>query len=164
MNRLLKKITYVLFVIIFVIGIHFGYKKIFNKYNKELLKAKEMSDKHFRLFKLMNNWTNAKIRGTKVVDYLKENNIKSVAIYGLSYVGQTLISELEKEDIDIKYGIDQNPEFFCQDFEVISPNDELPSVDMIIITAVFYFDEIKSKLQKRVNTQIVSLEEIVEYI
>jgi len=130
----------------------------------ELKRSKDLSDKHLRLFMMMNCWTNAKIRGVGVVDYLKENNAQKVAVYGLSYAGQTLINELEQNNIEIAYGVDQNPDFYCQNFDVLSPDEDLPNVDIMIITAISSFEDIKERLKSKIDCRIVSLEEIVGYI
>ena len=56
------------------------------KYNT----MKELSDRHLALFTLMNQWGKVKNEGKDLVAYLEENGYKKIAIYGMSYVGETL--------------------------------------------------------------------------
>jgi len=41
------------------------------------------------------------------------------------------------------------------------PTDELPDVDVIVVTADYYFEEIKDKLSKKVDCPIISIGEIL---
>lgn len=141
------------------------FNKEVKKYNKlEVEKLEKLTDKHFRLFMLMTTWVNAKNRGKGIADYLKDNNVKTVAVYGLSYVGQSVVDELESSGYMISYGIDQNPEFSCPNLKVFGPQDEIPYVDLIIVTPISAYEEIRSNLGKKVESKIASIEEIVDLI
>ena len=41
--------------------------------------------------------------------------------------------------------------------------DELPTVDAVVVTAVFYFDQIASELQEKVECPIVSVEDVLYF-
>ena len=45
--------------------------------------------------------------------------------------------------------------------ETKSPNDYLPEVDAVIVTPVFYYDEIKKNLSDKVKGKIISLHDIL---
>ena len=47
------------------------------------------------------------------------------------------------------------------DIEVMSPDDVLPEVDAVIVTPVFFFDEIEELLVSKMNADIVSIEDIL---
>lgn len=42
-----------------------------------------------------------------IVQYLKNNNIESVAVYGLGMIGMHLVTELQQSDFKMEYGIDE---------------------------------------------------------
>ena len=42
-----------------------------------------------------------------IVQYLKNNNIESVAVYGLGMIGMHLVTELQQSDFKMDYGIDE---------------------------------------------------------
>ena len=71
-------------------------------------KWKQLADKHLALMQLFNQWMVTKQEGKSIVDYFHKESIKSIAIYGMSYVGERLYDELKDSDIEVKYAIDKN--------------------------------------------------------
>lgn len=124
-------------------------------------KIKSMSIKHFELFQMMNQWVKVKQEGKNLVSYFEANGYHKIAVYGMSYVGETLIDELRGTGIEIVYGIDKNAELIYSDIDVVSPEDELKSVDAVVVTAITFFDEIEKLLASKMDCPIVSLEDIV---
>lgn len=128
---------------------------------KNAEKWKKMSDKHLALFLLMNEWMKTKQEGKCIKDYFDKHEYKTVAIYGMSYIGERLLDELADSGIEVKYAIDRNADAIYSDIEVCSPEDELPEVDVIIVTAVYFFDEIYDQLSKKVQCSVESLEDVL---
>lgn len=124
-------------------------------------KSKQMSDKHLALYLMMNRWVEVKQEGKSLVDYFKKNNYKTVAIYGMNYVGERLLDELKDSEVTVKYGIDQRADEIYTDIDLITMNDELPEVEAIVVTPIFFFDEIQDKLSDKVDCPIISLEDIL---
>lgn len=121
----------------------------------------QMSDKHLELFLMMNQWVRLKQDGKNLKDYFEKNNYKSIAIYGMSYAGETLINELKGSGICVKYGIDKNADNLFVDVDMVTMEDELQEVDAVVVTAITYFDEIAEMLEKRFGCPILSLEDIL---
>ena len=71
------------------------------------------------------------------------------------------MDELEGSGITIKYGIDQRASNIYEEFDVVSPEDELEEVDAIVVTPIKFFDEIEERLSEKVNCPIISLEDIL---
>lgn len=94
-------------------------------------------------------------------EYLTKEGIHSVAIYGMSFVGERLYDELSGSDIEVKYAIDKNADHIYSEMELVKPDDELEPVDAIIVTAVFYFDEIAKLLEEKTDMKVLSLEDIL---
>ena len=103
-------------------------KKIDGKLIEE---AKDMSDKHLSLFLMMNEWVKIKQNGKNLLDYFVRNNYNRIAIYGMSYVGETLLKELSGSEVEVVYGIDKNAEIIDQEFKVITMENPLEEVDEI---------------------------------
>ena len=117
--------------------------------------------KHLAIMQLFNQWMITKQEGKSIVDYLHKNNVKTVAIYGMSYVGERLYDELKGSDITVKYAIDKNADKIYADVDVLTPEEELPEVDLIIVTATFFYDEIEEQLSEVTECAIASLEDIL---
>ena len=124
-------------------------------------KAQLMSDKHLALFLMMNQWVKVKQEGKKLDEYFKKAGYNNIAVYGVSYAGETLINELKNSDIHVAYGIDKDAESIYADVEVVSMDDEFKKVDAIVVTAITFFGEIEKKLSTKVTCPIVSLESIL---
>lgn len=124
-------------------------------------KNSRLSDKHLSLFLLMNQWVQVKQKGMSVAEYLTKNNYKQIAIYGMSYMGGTLVKELKDTEVIVKYGIDIKPDEAYADIDVFSPDQDMPEVDAIIVTAVSAFCEIEKMLHEKVCCPVLSLEDIL---
>lgn len=124
-------------------------------------KIRKMSDKHLSLFLMMNQWVKVKQDGKNLSEYFEKNKYEKIAIYGLSYAGETLISELQDSSIQIAYGIDQNADSIYSDINVYSLEDSLEPVDVVVVTAITFFNEIEKKLSGKIDCPIISLEDIL---
>lgn len=123
--------------------------------------AQRLADKHLALYLMMNQWVKVKQEGKSVVSYFEKNGYKKVAIYGMSYAGETLLEELKGSGIEPVYGIDRKANGIYSDIDVYTMDDDLEEVDAIVVTAISFFDEIEEKLGEKVSCPIISLEDIL---
>lgn len=124
----------------------------------------ENSDKYLMSTKLFDNWLGKKQKGKRVEQYFIENHIETIAIYGMSYLGQRLNDELKNSGVTVKYVIDKNAKDTASDVRIITPQDEMEAVDAIVVTATYYYDDIKKLLSSKVRYKIISLEDIINSI
>ena len=134
---------------------------IIKKLNGKIEKIKNMSDKHLKLFLLMNQWVKVKQEGKNLARYFEKNDYIKLAIYGMSYVGETLLEELEKTNIQVAYAIDRNLDGVYANISIVSPEGILEEVDAIVVTAIASFDEIAEELYKKIKYPVISLEDIL---
>ena len=144
-----------------LVGAAFGAGSIGKIASKENNRSKTMSDKHFVLFMMMNQWVKVKQEGKNLSSYFEKNGYRKIAIYGMSYAGETLLEELKNSEITVSYGIDKNSDAIYADVDIVSMDDELGDVDAIVVTAITYFDEIADELSKKISCPIVSLDTIL---
>lgn len=124
-------------------------------------KWQQMSDKHLALFLMMNQWVKVKQEGKNLAEYFKRNHYQNIAIYGMSYAGETLMDELKDSGICVKYGIDKKACRMDKGIEMVTIDDNFQEVDAVVVTAITFFDEIAEKLREKVNCPILSLEDIL---
>lgn len=153
-----KKINAIICLLLGFISGRFVSKKIVLS---QLNKIKEYSDKHLMLFLMMNQWVKIKQEGVNLSEYFERKNYNCIAIYGMSYVGQTLVRELEKTEIKVAYGIDRNSDNIYSNIHVVSMKEPLEKVDAVVVTAVRFFDEIEKELHERIDCPIISIEDIL---
>lgn len=146
-----------------LVGGGIGAGVINTRSNNKVKRVQEKADKHLEIFLMMNNWVKVKQGGRDLATYFKEHGYKKIAIYGMSYAGETLISELIDSEIEIAYGIDQKEGIYSY-IDVFSVNHVLPEVDAIVVTAITFFDEIKRKLEDKVTCPIISLADIISEV
>lgn len=128
---------------------------------KSLNKVRSMSDKHFALFQMMNQWVKVKQEGKNLSKYFEDNGYKRIAIYGMSYAGETLIDELKNTNVEVVYGIDRRSESLYADIDIVSIDDSLENVDAVVVTAITFFDEIEEILCEKLDCPIISLEDVL---
>lgn len=144
-----------------VIGAAVGAVVTGKETQKTVNKTQKMSDKHLALFRMMNQWVKVKQDGKNLSEYFEKHGYRKIAIYGMSYAGETLIDELKGRGIEVAYAIDRNADTIYADVDVVSMEGELAPVDAVVVTAITFFDEIEEKLAGKVNCPILSLEEIL---
>lgn len=128
--------------------------------NKKIGRMNDLATKHLDMFFLMNQWVKNYQDHKQITSFFTSNGYRKVAIYGMSYIGLTLLDELNKCGIKVEYGIDKKKDVYA-DLEILSPDDYLPDVDIIIVTAIACFNDIKKKLSAKINCPIISIETII---
>lgn len=128
---------------------------------KSLNEKQNTSNKHFALFKMMNQWVRIKQEGKNLAEYFKENGYEKIAVYGMSYAGETLVYELNDSGITVEYGVDKNAKSLYLDIDIYEPDDDLKEVDALVVTAITFFDEIEEKMSQKLDCPIISLEDIL---
>jgi len=127
-------------------------------------KTKELADKHLALYMLMNEWVKVKQENKSIADYFESCGYKRIAIYGMNYVGETLLSELRYTNVQVVIGIDNNASDLYTDINVVTPDKFAEEVDAIIVTPVFYYDEIVEALEKKTSCPIISIKNVIEVL
>ena len=100
--------------------------------------------------------------GKDLSAFFEQNNYATVAIYGMKDIGIALYNELRASGIKVSYGIDKDDNIRIEGISVFSPDKSLENVDVIVVTAIHYFDEIDGVLNKKVNCPIISVEDIFD--
>lgn len=144
-----------------LVGAIIGTRAIAQTVGKVGSQAKQLSDKHLALFLMMNQWVKVKQEGKSLSSYFEKNGYKEIAIYGMSYAGETLLNELKGTDICVAYGIDKNADVIYADVDVVSVEDTLKDVDAVVVTAITFFDEIEKMLDAKLDCPVLSLEDIL---
>ena len=117
--------------------------------------------KFHEFYFLLLNWIHIKNCGKEIGDYLKEYGYATIAVYGLKEIGRELIFELRKAGIDVMCAIDKDANTEDRSVMVVKPSEDIPKVDLVIVTAIYYYDEIKEQLEKKVNCPILSFDDLV---
>ncbi|MDR7813500.1 PIG-L deacetylase family protein [Lacrimispora sp.] len=136
---------------------------IHNSMGEEVV-AREMTlQKYMQFYRVLIRWLSAKQEGNEIVSYLKSRGLINVAIYGYSDMGKLLYNELLQSSIAVTSILDKR-DIQCStpNLKIQLPSDGNMKVDAVLVTAVYYYDEIKLELMKMGYKNILSLQKIVE--
>lgn len=129
--------------------------------NKVIRERNDKVDKFKSYYNMLNQWLVLKQEGKSLEQYFVENNISTIAIYGMGEMGNRLYDELKNSNIEVKYAIDKNADSTYSELEVYELEDSLDEVDAIIVTAIFAYDEIEESISEVVDYNTINLEDIV---
>ena len=123
----------------------------------------KLLSKFQKMFFVYNTWMELHEQGIYLEDYLEQQGVQSVAIYGFSYIGKRLSYNLGSGKIAVKYFIDMNAEYLQEEsIQIYKPDAPLPSVDMIIISLVEWTDSIRSTLTALSEAKLCTVTELFE--
>lgn len=111
---------------------------------------------------IYNQWLALRQAGITVADYLLTKGVKRVAIYGYAELGTHLVKDIVNTEIQIDCLIDQKERFPYSSIRVVKPDEFTGKVDLVIVTSLLHFDEIRQYLNKRNISNIISLEDLLE--
>lgn len=134
---------------------------VYRRERKKLNLEEAANRKNDAILKAYTHWMQRKQKGESLVDYFEEMGYKKIAIYGMHYLGESLLSELNDSSIEVVCAIDKNAELRYADIPLLKPEEDIPEVDAVIVTAFYYFNEIEDMLCNKVNCPIVSIEDII---
>lgn len=129
-----------------------------NKYKRKAGSYYELSRKHLEMFHTMNQWVRIIQDEKSIPVYLEKKGFKRIAIYGMGFIGETLYDELKDTPVKVIYGIDGAKDKVYADIPLFYPDDELPKIDAVIVTSIYYYEDIKKKLEHKVICPILSFE------
>ena len=113
-------------------------------------------------YKILSKWVDLQASGELCFkDKLKQMGVGDVAIYGIADLGRKLFVQLQKENVDVRYAIDQYVGSLMGNIKVFRPGEELPEVGVIIVTA-YDANTIREQLKKYTTNRIVTLNELLD--
>ena len=152
-------------ILFFIVGILLGYfigvfQKM-KKINDQANRWKRESNKFEQTLLMTVKWLKIKIENRKLEDYFLKNNYYKIAIYGMNYLGVRLYEDLAMSSVNVLYGIDKYTSSADVDIPVYSLDSPLCEVDAIVVTPIYYYEEIKRDLSGKVKVPIISLNDIL---
>lgn len=140
---------------------NFGGDNLKKHINLEALLIEKEKNRY--LYELMNRWIILKQQRVNISSFFINRGIERIAIYGMHYIGERLYDELIDAQVEIVYAIDRNKYKENWKIPILQPNEQLDTVDAIVITPIFDFIEIKESLSQKITCLMISIEEILFY-
>lgn len=121
----------------------------------------ENKEKEIKLRRISELWLNDSQGNHPIEEELAHRGIKTIAIYGMGYLGCHLYDELENSRVCIKYVMDKALTDGNGILNVENLDGILPEVDAIIVTVLGKTKEIIESIRKKSKCTIFTLEEVV---
>ena len=121
----------------------------------------ELSGKYFTYSKMLDMWMQIMEEGNSIENILLSRGYRNVAVYGMGILGKHLIRQLKESQVEVKYVIDRNKYVASDGIEIVTAGDEMQDIDVIIITPVNEYEEIKIILEQFYLGDIISLESLL---
>lgn len=126
-------------------------------YEKKLQNKQVEIEKNIQISQFLNNWLQMYQMKKTMIPYIMYMGYTNIAIYGMGILGQRLYDELEGSSITVKYAIDRNAANIKDLVDVKHPSEELEDVDAVIVTSLYYFDEIKRDMDSKMGCPVISV-------
>lgn len=136
-------------------------------FQKKHEREKSANDRNKLYLDLVSFWLSNKNAGKSMSNYLLENDIRNIAIYGMGTMGELFYEEIENTDIAVEYFIDKSAgssSVGANNIPVIKLNElkNHAGLDAVIVTPVCYFDSIAADIEELdSDIKIISLEELI---
>lgn len=149
-------VFFAVFILVSSYKLNSQYRESFEKECDQKLKMTEFYDVLIR-------WIALYQEDRKISKWITGRGYQRIGIYGMRELGILLYNELAKERFEKCVAIDKNAENLNlnMDMEVHSPTEELSDLELIIVAAPHYFEEIRKSLESVVRADVVSIEDII---
>ena len=135
--------------------------------NKALKKETELKERYKSYYMLTNQWLLNRNAGRSIEEYFSQNDIESIAIYGMGTLGELFYQEVKKTNVTVKAFIDRNADeiyYGLDNLAIVNLErlNEIEKVDAIVVTPVFDFDDINEEIRNSgTSCKVISLEDII---
>jgi len=127
--------------------------------NDRALSMSMTLEKYKGFVKILDKWIQYEASQLGIEYFLLENNWKNVSIYGFGILGKRLYEILTNSQVSVDYVMDKRE--FPNKSNFLLVEQDMPQTDLIIVTAIFDYKNIKNMLIKRGHKNILSLLEII---
>ncbi|HCT90058.1 MAG TPA: hypothetical protein DF613_01550 [Lachnospiraceae bacterium] len=133
------------------------------QYRESFEKERDQKIKMTEFYDLLIRWVALYQENRKIAEWITGKGYRSIGVYGMRELGVLIYHELAREGFEKCVAIDQNADNLNlnSDMEIQSPTEKLSDLDLIIVAAPHYFEEIRKSLESMTQADVVSIEDIV---
>lgn len=143
----------------FGVGFYFGGKMLVSTIND----YKKRMERNLSNMIVLSDWLEFIYSGGNITKYFYNHGYSRIIVYGNGYIGQRLVQALAQTGIEVVAIMDKKASMGQEDM-VIGVESTIPDADCVVVTPVFYYNEINNALKNKTNIPIISLEEIWRHI
>lgn len=134
-----------------------------NMREEGIFEQEKRMEKASQLNRILSKWTDILIDRQRLSEYLQENGVRRVAVYGWGDLGRKLYRELMLCGIEVGYILDQNVTYSgVEGLLVHRPQKGDASVDAVIVTVLGGFSDIRNLLESLGYFNIYSFDSLLD--
>ena len=143
-----------------------------NNYKEAYEKEHVLRIRNARMINCMGKWISLKQKGININDFFLDRECKKIAIYGASQLGVLFYEEIKlNPEIEVICFFDKKARRINSEqsmkIKVYEPTEyynQTGEIDMVVVTPIFFFDEIEEELLRQMpDIPIINLEKILIY-
>ena len=161
-NRLVmgRNVNMTILIVCLIIVVMIMYRIIYIK--TKLIQSKNLFIKKLdRIIIIFDMWKKKNDNGKYIYNYLSNKGIKHIAIYGVGKIGEAIQKEIAKSNITIEYFIDRKIQGDNNGIKIYRIEDELPMVDLVIISLVDDLEVTFESLRSKADFNIITIEALL---
>ncbi len=128
--------------------------------NIEISQREQLIQKYRQFYRLLLLWIKVLQSKRSIVHFLEDKNYRRVTVYGYSDIGKIVVDEIIRSKLQLIDILDKRR--MKSDCEIRSPEDGSRDTNIVIVTAVFHYDEVRAELLRLGYTHVISLERILQ--
>lgn len=128
---------------------------------EEISRLRVSCDRNKQYADIYARWLKMKLEGEDIGDYLLQHGYRRIAVYGMGMLGRCLLLELSVHEAKILYGIDAKGQFCNPGIPIYRLQDELPEVDLVIVTFGYAYEEIILEIEQRTGFHVIALKDLL---
>lgn len=146
-----------------------NYKDKIEKYKKKNLMnsgddircLQQRSDKYEMYLNLLDDWMVLREKGIRLDRYLLDRGYTKVGLYGYGILGRHFFEEMKNSNVQILFLVDQQRDKLYAPIPAYLPSDKLPDCDAIVVSSVFFMEDISREMKSYGEYKLLSLEVII---
>ena len=129
-------------------------------------KIDAIARQYMNMVKIYDYWMYLKNKGIKLEQYFVNHKYRTIAVYGMNYIGNRIYDELLNTSIKVYFGIDMAGNSIEYEIPILNMKssefiEKVQDIDVIVVTALASYQQILVELRKICNNPVVSIEQIL---
>lgn len=152
-------------LILFIVIQDFILAAVIKRRENLIIQSFHQKEKYRIFFEMTSSWLKGLAAGKDITAWIEKKGYQRVAVYGMGDLGEITLAYLRKNSrIEVLYALDKKKNIQSNKIKIYSLDECLEPVDLIIVTAVMSFEEIKNEITEKTAFEcpIMSLAQLLE--
>lgn len=122
----------------------------------------DLLEKYRTMFFVYDRWMRLESRKESLSEYLYQQEVRNVAVYGMGHIGKQLVDRLKGTDILVCGAIDRNARFIDVGIPVVRLEEFDKKPDLIIVTVTGNTEKIIHDIEHEIKISAITIQRLLE--